>query len=194
MACLALLLVLRGFNIYGETLPWVRGEDFVHTLMSFFNYTKYPPSLDFILFSLGIAFLLMAWFESLDNRFTRALVVFGQAPMFFYIVHLYVLLVLYRIALAIFGPNHGELFGVDHFYWVWIVSPILMFAMYFPTRALRASSAGPLKPGFGTSDDPAIADRGSPRSAEAHASGELVASHRGLAVSSSAGPWLGCMR
>ena len=61
--------------------------------------------------------------------------IFGAAPMFFYIFHLYVLLVLYRIALAIFGPNHGELFGVDDFYWVWIVAPILAFALYFPTRA-----------------------------------------------------------
>jgi len=138
VACLALLVVLRGFNIYGETLPWVQGEDFVHTLMSWLNFTKYPPSLDFLLLTLGIAFLLMAWFEPIDNRFTRVLVVFGQAPMFFYIVHLYVLLVLYHIALAIFGPNHGELFGVDDFWWVWVVSPLLVFALYFPTRAFAS--------------------------------------------------------
>lgn len=135
VACLLVLLVLRGFNIYGETLPWLPGQTFVHTLMSWLNFTKYPPSLDFLLLTIGVAFLLMAWFESLDNAATRALVVFGAAPMFFYIVHLYVLLVLYRIALAIFGPTHGELFGVDHFYWVWIVSPLLAFAMYFPCRA-----------------------------------------------------------
>lgn len=135
VGCLLLLLVLRGFNIYGETLPWVRGESFVYTLMSFLNYTKYPPSLDFLLLTLGIAFLLMAWFETMDNAATRTLTLFGAAPMFFYIFHLYVLLVLYRIALAIFGPNQGELFGVDDFYWVWIVAPILAFALYFPTRA-----------------------------------------------------------
>lgn len=135
VCCLLLLLVLRGFNIYGETLPWVHGETFVKTLMSWLNFTKYPPSLDFLLLTLGIAFLLMAWFETMDNAATRVITVFGAAPMFFYILHLYVLLVLYRIALAIFGPNHGELFGVDDFYWVWIVAPILAFALYFPTRA-----------------------------------------------------------
>lgn len=135
LACLLLLLVLRSLNIYGETLPWVHGDTLVQTLMSWLNFTKYPPSLDFLLLTLGIAFLLMAWFDSMDNAATRALVIFGAAPMFFYILHLYVLLVLYRIALAVFGPNHGELFGVDDFYWVWIVSPILAFALYFPCRA-----------------------------------------------------------
>lgn len=135
IGCLLLLLVLRGFNIYGETLPWVQGDTFVRTLMSWLNFTKYPPSLDFLLLTLGIAFLLLAWFEGMENGATRVLVTFGSAPMFFYILHLYALLILYRIALAIFGPNHGELFGVDHFYWVWIVSPLLAFALYFPTRA-----------------------------------------------------------
>lgn len=135
LACLLLLVALRGFNIYGETLPWVHGDTWVQTLMSWLNFTKYPPSLDFLLLTLGIAFLLMAWFESMDNAATRALVIFGAAPMFFYILHLYVLLGLYHIALAAFGPNQGELFGVDDFYWVWIVSPILAFALYFPCRA-----------------------------------------------------------
>jgi uncharacterized membrane protein len=135
IGCLLLLLMLRQFNIYGETLPWVHGETFTQTLMSWLNFTKYPPSLDFLLLTLGLAFLLLAWFEGMENGATRVLVTFGSAPMFFYILHLYVLLILYRIALAIFGPTHGELFGVDDFYWVWIVSPLLAFALYFPTRA-----------------------------------------------------------
>jgi uncharacterized membrane protein len=135
VGCLALLLVLRGFNIYGETLPWVQGETPVRTVMSWLNFTKYPPSLDFLLLTLGLAFLLMARFETLDNALTRALVVFGQAPMFFYILHLYVLLVLYRIALRIFGPNQGETFGVDQVWGVWIVALVLAAVLYFPTRA-----------------------------------------------------------
>lgn len=135
VGCLLLLLVLRGFNIYGETLPWAHGDTFTQTLMSWLNFTKYPPSLGFLLLTLGIAFLLLAWFDGMDNGATRVLVAFGSAPMFFYILHLYVLLVLYQIALAIFGPTHGELFGVDDFYWVWIASPLLAFALYFPTRA-----------------------------------------------------------
>lgn len=133
--CLLLLLVLRGFNIYGETLPWVHGDTFTQTLMSWLNFTKYPPSLDFLLLTLGLAFLLLAWFDGKENAATRVLVPFGSAPMFFYIVHLYVLLVLYKIALAVFGPTHGQVFGVDDVHWVWICAAVLAFALYFPTRA-----------------------------------------------------------
>jgi uncharacterized membrane protein len=135
LACLALLLVLRSFNIYGETLPWTQGVDGVHTLMSFLNYTKYPPSLDFLLVTIGVAFLLMALFEHADNWLSRALATFGGAPMFFYIVHLYVLLILQRLAVALFGANHGTRWGVDDVYWIWIGAAVLTFLMYFPTRA-----------------------------------------------------------
>jgi uncharacterized membrane protein len=135
IGCLCLLAVLRGFNIYGETLPWVQGADFVHSLMSWVNFTKYPPSLDFLLLTLGAAFLLLAAFESRDNRVTRVLVIFGGAPMFFYLLHLYTLLVLYRVALAVFGPNHGERFGVDHVWWIWVVAASLACVLYFPCRA-----------------------------------------------------------
>ena len=133
--CLILLAVLRGFNIYGETLPWVPGADFVHTLMSSVDFTKYPPSLDFLLLTLGAAFLLLAGFESRDNRATRALVIFGGAPMFFYLLHLYTLLVLYRVGLAFFGPNHGERLGVDGVGWIWVIAALLAFVLYFPCRA-----------------------------------------------------------
>jgi uncharacterized membrane protein len=132
---LALLLVLRGFNIYGETLPWVHGADFVHTVMSWLDFTKYPPSLDFLLLTLGIAFLLLSWFEGRDNRATRTLVVYGGAPMFFYLLHLYVLLVFQRTMVAVFGANHGERFGVDNVLWIWVMAPVLAFALYFPCRA-----------------------------------------------------------
>lgn len=135
LGALALLVLIRGFNLYGETLPWTRGEDFVHTLMSFVAYTKYPPSLDFLLLTLGTAFLLLSWFESRDNRVTRTLVVFGGAPMFFYIVHLYLLLFLQRALVVLFGANHGERFGVDHVWAIWLAAPIVAFVMYFPCRA-----------------------------------------------------------
>jgi uncharacterized membrane protein len=135
IGCLLLLAVLRGFNIYGETLPWQFGADGVHTVMSWLDFTKYPPSLDFLLLTLGVAFLLMARFEAVDNRATQVIKTFGGAPMFFYLLHLYSLLVLYKIALAVFGPNHGERFGADHVYWIWICAAVLAFVLYFPTRA-----------------------------------------------------------
>lgn len=133
-ACLGGLAILRGFNIYGETLPWVQSDTAVQTVMSFVNFTKYPPSLNFLLLTLGIAFILLAWFETRKNALVDALETFGSAPMFFYIVHLYVLLIGYQILLAIFGPTQGELFGVDNFYWVWITSALMTLALYYPTK------------------------------------------------------------
>jgi uncharacterized membrane protein len=135
VASLALLLVIRGFNIYGETLPWVAGPDFIHTVMSWLAFTKYPPSLDFLLLTLGVAFLLLSRFEFIDNRVTRTISLYGGAPMFFYLLHLYTLLVLQNLAVAVFGANHGERWGVDRVLWIWVTAAVLAAVLYFPVSA-----------------------------------------------------------
>lgn len=135
LASLALLAVLRGFNIYGEALPWVHGDNAIQTVMSFFNLTKYPPSLDFLLLTLGVGFLGLARLETIENWFTRACATFGGAPMFYYLVHLYILLGLQRLLVGLFGANHGTRFGVDHVWPVWLVALALMPLLYFPCRA-----------------------------------------------------------
>ncbi|QJR80731.1 DUF1624 domain-containing protein [Alteromonas pelagimontana] len=138
IGCWALLLLLRGFNVYGETLPWEAQQSVLHTLMSFLNFTKYPPSLDYLLLTLGMVFILLAWLERMLGKLLDAIETFGSAPMFFYILHLYVLLVIYQILLAIYGANQGERFGVDSIEWVWLITVILVIALYFPTRAFAA--------------------------------------------------------
>ena len=55
--------------------------------------------------------------------------------MFFYLLHLYTLLVSYRVALAVLGPNHGDRFGVDAVWWIWVIAAALAFVLYFPCRA-----------------------------------------------------------
>jgi uncharacterized membrane protein len=137
LACWTLLLVLRGFNLYGENAPWAACSDSLHTAMAFLNFTKYPPSLDFLLMTLGACFLLLAALEFADNAATRLLSTFGSAPMFFYLLHLYVLLVGYKVLLAIFGPNQGTRFGVspDHFWVVWLVTLLMIPALYLPCAA-----------------------------------------------------------
>ncbi|MEM6337180.1 MAG: heparan-alpha-glucosaminide N-acetyltransferase domain-containing protein, partial [Bacteroidota bacterium] len=112
-ACLAVLAILRGFNVYGEPVPWTVGATPIDTLMSMLNYTKYPPSLAFLLLSLGVALLLMAWLDTKDNPATRILQTFGRAPMFVYALHLYVLLVCYNLVLVTIGPNAGDLYHID---------------------------------------------------------------------------------
>jgi uncharacterized membrane protein len=132
---LLLLGLLRGFNLYGETLPWVAGDTALRTAMSVLNFTKYPPSLDFLLFTLGLGMLALAWLESVDNGFTRACATFGGAPMFYYLLHLYLLLAIGITLTAVLGANHGARYGVEHIWQVWLLALLLMPVLYFPCRA-----------------------------------------------------------
>ena len=132
---LLLLAVLRGLNLYGETLPWVAGETALQTAMSVLNFTKYPPSLDFLLFTLGLGLLGLAWLEALDNWFVRACATFGGAPMFYYLLHLYLLLAIGSALTAVLGANHGSRYGVAHIWQVWLIALALMPVLYWPCRA-----------------------------------------------------------
>ena len=144
VSCLVLLLILRGTNLYGEPVLWTSGTFKLVTVMSFFNFTKYPPSLHFLLMNLGIGILLLAWFERIhsSNKVLKILRTFGSAPMFFYVVHLYALLLIYWVLIAIYGANQGNLFGVDNFVWVWILSVTLSVVLYFPTKAFSEFKKG----------------------------------------------------
>ena len=93
-----LFVIIRAINIYGEPVKWSRQKDFVFTVLSFLNTTKYPPSLLFLLMTLGPAILALAWFESgnagahasalpsLVGRLRNAFVTFGRVPLFFYLL------------------------------------------------------------------------------------------------------------
>lgn len=133
LLCFFLLFVLRYFNLYGETLAWQTQANTIDTIKAFVNYTKYPPSLNYILLTLGVAFTLLTLFEKVNNKASQIIEGFGAAPMFFYILHLYVILIGYKICMAIFGSNQGDLFGVEHTWQVWFIALLLAFALYFPT-------------------------------------------------------------
>lgn len=131
LGALILLLLLRGSNIYGETLPWQTGETMLQSLMSFFNFSKYPPSLDFLLLTLGLMSLLLCFIERAKAQHWQPILAnFGAAPMFFYLLHLYALLLLYWLAVALFGTNQGDLFGVPSMQWIWCISMILAITLY----------------------------------------------------------------
>lgn len=127
-------LVLRAINLYGDT-PWfvVEGSP-LRTALSFISLTKYPPSLLFLLLTLGTgALLLVAFEQGRDGAAVSALAVFGGAPMFFYLFHLTVLRILYHAALAIWGPNQGAMFGVDSYNWVLVWYIGLLVPLYVPS-------------------------------------------------------------
>ena len=130
---LAAFVVLRSLNVYGDK-QWVAHDSLLHTAMGFISLTKYPPSFLFLLQTLGIGVILLALFERWEGRpWLTALAVFGGAPMFFYIMHMYVLRALYHVAYAIWGPTHGVSFGLDDFNWIWLWYLVLLPVLYVPT-------------------------------------------------------------
>jgi len=130
-AGLALLVLLRLANLYGEPLPWTMQADALHTAMSFLNFTKYPPSLGFILLTLGCGLLALAWIERVDAPATRIAAVFGGAPLFYYLLHLYALLLLQKLAAAMLGVARADAAQV---WQVWAIAVGLAAALYRPTR------------------------------------------------------------
>lgn len=135
LGCWLLLGLLRGSNVYGENLPWQVQATALQTAMDFLNFTKYPPSLDFVLMTLGGAFLALAVLEPLDNALTRMLSTFGSAPLFYYVGHLLLLQALYQVLLASFGPNVGTRFGFTAMWQVWLLTLALIPVLYVPCKA-----------------------------------------------------------
>jgi hypothetical protein len=99
--------------------------------MSFMNLTKYPPSLFFILWNVGVGLVLLVCLQKIETKpWIKPLIIFGSVPMFFYIVHLYVLKALYLLVVAFLGKNHGDYFGVDSVSTLWWIAIILSIILY----------------------------------------------------------------
>jgi uncharacterized membrane protein len=156
-AVVALFLVLRATNIYGNPVntPFPGGGKFEmqasvsKTVMAFLNVEKYPPSLQFLLMTLGPGILALAAFDRLraeGNAFARIAVIFGRVPLFYYVIHIYAAhLIAIGAALAFRQPvarilKGGFMFnppepgyghGLAFIYTVWILMNV---ALYFPCR------------------------------------------------------------
>ncbi len=102
-AIIILFILLRAINIYGDPRPWSYQASAAFTFLSFINLFKYPPSLLFILITLGPAILFLAFAEKLLNRLSKMVSVFGRVPMFYYILHLYLIHALAEIAAYLTG-------------------------------------------------------------------------------------------
>jgi uncharacterized membrane protein len=89
LASIALFLLLRGANLYGDPSPWSARGDGVMTALSVFNVTKYPPSLLYTLVTLGSALLLLSAMDRLGGVIGEVLATFGRVPLFIYVLHLY---------------------------------------------------------------------------------------------------------
>lgn len=88
IAAIAAFILLRLANGYGDPQPWTHKEDFRSTFMLFMNVKKYPPSLLYLLVTLGPALVLLAALERAGGRFAAIFQTFGRVPLFFYVLHI----------------------------------------------------------------------------------------------------------
>jgi uncharacterized membrane protein len=141
-AMIVLFLLLRAFNTYGEPRVWGAATgDWQTAIIGFLNTSKYPPSLQYLLMTLGPAFLLLACAERWRGWLGNALVMFGRVPFLFYVAHLYLL----HAGAVLLGTLQGYLpaqfvsgffqfpdgygLGLPGVYVVWVLA---IATLYFP--------------------------------------------------------------
>ncbi|MBZ4034345.1 heparan-alpha-glucosaminide N-acetyltransferase domain-containing protein [Flavobacterium sp. 17A] len=107
-SCLVFFIILRFVNIYGDPALWTSQKDVVFTFLSFMNVTKYPPSLLFCLATLGIMFMLLAFAEQFSNGIKKVTLIYGKVPLFYFVVHFYVIHILTLLMLFAQGFNWSQ--------------------------------------------------------------------------------------
>jgi len=138
-------IVIRAINIYGDPSRWSVQNSAVMTALSFLAVSKYPPSLLFLMMTLGPAMLFLAWFEGRERgKLAQIFVVYGRVPLFFYLLQW---LVTHGLALAagkiagkptdylftniVLGgpPAPGSGFGLGMVYALWILGAVLLYPL-----------------------------------------------------------------
>jgi uncharacterized membrane protein len=112
LTLMAAFVVLRVVNAYGDPSPWSVQASSVMTALSFLRTTKYPPSLQFVLMTLGPVLLMLAWYERRLPAAAHPLVAIGRVPLFYYVVHFYLVhLAASALAALQYGPVLAFLSG-----------------------------------------------------------------------------------
>jgi uncharacterized membrane protein len=109
----ALFIILRALNSYGDPSAWSQQKNFIYTVLSFLNTSKYPPSLLFLLMTLGPAMLALALFESTQTSgvpVRKFFVTFGRVPLFFYLLQWFTAHTISVLLHLAFGKPVGWLF------------------------------------------------------------------------------------
>ncbi len=88
IALTAAFVVVRAINVYGDAAHWSVQKSAMFTVISFLNCTKYPPSLDYLLMTLGPAIAVTGWIDRVRLSDANPLLVFGRVPLFYYVLHL----------------------------------------------------------------------------------------------------------
>ncbi|MBV9343227.1 MAG: DUF1624 domain-containing protein [Acidobacteria bacterium] len=101
----AAFVLLRSINLYGDPAPWLPQKSALFSALSFLNTTKYPPSLLFLLMTLGPAMLFLRTVDSRVPKLLRPSSVFGKVPMYYYLLHIPII---HLIAVAVCYSRYGH--------------------------------------------------------------------------------------
>ncbi|MDP4261821.1 MAG: heparan-alpha-glucosaminide N-acetyltransferase domain-containing protein [Bacteroidota bacterium] len=143
---IALFIVLRFINKYGDPSQRVTLPETWRSFLSFMNVSKYPPSLLYSCATLGPALLFLALSESVKSKWSRVVSVYGKVPFFYYVLHFYILHLLLVIAFFATGHTTSQIrdpalpflfrpltfgFRLPVVYLIWIT---VVASLYFPCR------------------------------------------------------------
>lgn len=136
--CLLLFVLLRYSNFYGDLNIWTKQTNWYFTLLSFINCSKYPPSLLFLLITLGIAFIVLAFLENVQHKLLNIALVYGKVPFFYYILHIVVIHASAIIVATFIGTKATTTFDEPITIWgfdlpgVYIAWVLIVAALYLP--------------------------------------------------------------
>ncbi len=109
ISCLVLFVVLRYGNLYGDPAPWIPQSSGTYSFLSFINVSKYPPSLLYLLITTGPSLIFLYIFERFDFNWLKPVITIGRVPMFWYILHLYVIHIVATIAAVLTGYKFSDM-------------------------------------------------------------------------------------
>lgn len=112
-------ILLRAFDFYGEPNSWTNENNFIYTVLDFMDTTKYPPSLLFILMTLGPSILFLSLIDGAQDLGKKYsfYVVFGRVPLFYYLLHIPVIHLLAVAVAFAAGIDFDFMIGSYPFFW-----------------------------------------------------------------------------
>ncbi len=151
IAATALFVVLRLINLYGDPVPWTAQENYLRSVFSFLNASKYPPSLLFSLMTVGPVLILLSLMDEWKSRFSDFLRVYGKVPFFYFVIHF--ALVHFFSAIAVLASGRytwDQATSPDLFFkfrpfdfgyqlgWVYLIWVAIVAMLYMPSKWFTA--------------------------------------------------------
>jgi len=144
ISAVCLFIMIRFLNFYGDMHQWSPQRTTLLTLFDFIKTTKYPPSLLFMLMTIGPALIVLSIAENVSNWFTRIIMIYGRVPFFYYILHVLLIHSIAWIFVFVSGRGSGNidfmetgLIQPDAGYPLWVVYVIwisVIIILYFPCK------------------------------------------------------------